>query len=411
MLVLLMAANMGLAAPQSEGEGPLATPGLDADKVDGFHAYATPVANSLLALDGAAKIPAAAIPNAFWSLTGNAGTNGTINFLGTTDKKPLELRVNNKRALRLETGSTPNLIGGYASNTVSNGAVGAAIGGGGAQSASNKVTDDFGTVSGGAKNQAGDDAGTTTNRTYATVSGGYINKATGSYSTVAGGTNNLAAGDYSFAAGRRAKVADVNDGSFLFADSSDFDFASAAVNEFAVRATGGARIVSAIDGTGAATAGVTLAAGAGAWSTLSDRNAKANFAAVDGRAVLERLAAIPVQSWNYKSQSAAIRHIGPTAQDFYAAFGVGEDAQRISTVDADGVALAAIQGLYQAAQEKDAQIAALQLQNAELEARLSALEQSAGLRPPASQFLMWVLLAGSALAVLGGFAMWRRRAA
>jgi trimeric autotransporter adhesin len=67
---------------------------------------------------------------------------------------------------------------------------------------------------------------------------------------------------------------------------------------------------------------------------------------VDPRAVLRRVAGIPLFTWSYKSQSPAVRHIGPTAQDFRAAFGVGEDARHISTVDADGVALAAIQGLY-----------------------------------------------------------------
>jgi len=64
------------------------------------------------------------------------------------------------------------------------------------------------------------------------------------------------------------------------------------------------------------------------------------------------------------------------AQDFYAAFGVGEDDKHISTVDADGVALAAIQGLYQLVREKDAQITAQQEQIAALEAHIAALEQT-----------------------------------
>jgi hypothetical protein len=72
------------------------------------------------------------------------------------------------------------------------------------------------------------------------------------------------------------------------------------------------------------------------------------------------------------------------AQDFYAAFGVGEDDTHISTIDADGVALAAIQGLYQVVQGQEAQLAAqeaeisaLKAQNAEIERRLAALEQQA----------------------------------
>lgn len=71
-----------------------------------------------------------------------------------------------------------------------------------------------------------------------------------------------------------------------------------------------------------------------------------------------------------------MRHIGPTAQDFYAAFGVGEDEQHISMVDADGVALAAIQALYQLVQEQGVQITTLEGRIAALEARLTALEDA-----------------------------------
>jgi hypothetical protein len=62
------------------------------------------------------------------------------------------------------------------------------------------------------------------------------------------------------------------------------------------------------------------------------------------------------------------------AQDFHAAFQVGEDDTHINTVDADGVALAVIQGLYRVLQEKDGAIALLKQQNATLEARVAALE-------------------------------------
>ena len=74
-----------------------------------------------------------------------------------------------------------------------------------------------------------------------------------------------------------------------------------------------------------------------------------------------------METWNYKSQDPSIRHVGPMAQDFYAAFGVGEDEKHITTIDADGVALAAIQGLYRLAQEKDREIG-------DLKARLTVLE-------------------------------------
>src|SRR5437016_2027613 len=82
----------------------------------------------------------------------------------------------------------------------------------------------------------------------------------------------------------------------------------------------------------------SLAAGSGSWSSLSDQAGKDNFKPADARAILERLATVPIQTWNYRTQPAGVRHIGPMAQDFAAAFGVGEDERHISTVDADGVA-------------------------------------------------------------------------
>jgi len=82
---------------------------------------------------------------------------------------------------------------------------------------------------------------------------------------------------------------------------------------------------------------------------------KEHFEQVNGQEVLARLATVPITTWNYKTQDASIRHIGPTAQDFYATFSLGEDDLHISTVDADGIALASIQGLYQMVQEKDQQ--------------------------------------------------------
>ncbi len=374
-----------------------------------------------------------------WSLTGNGGTNPSANFLGTTDNVALELRVNNARALRLEPNATSvNLIGGFSGNSVTAGVVGATLAGGGSSDTNcglfgtdpctNRVTDDYGTVGGGANNQAGDNAGTTSDRPYATVGGGQSNTASnwyatvgggasntasgslatvgggasntasgswatvgggynntasnwyatvgggasntasGSWATVGGGHGNTAAGNYSFVVGSRAKNADpTHNGVFIFADSNNFDFPSTAANQFRVRATGGVQFVSAIDGSGSPNAGVQLAPGGSAWSSISDRAAKENFADVDTKELLLRLVAIPIQTWNYKSQDDSIRHIGPMAQDFYAAFGVGEDDKHISTIDADGVALAAIQGLYQVVEEKDARIEELEGRVAELE--------------------------------------------
>src|SRR5438876_2230919 len=83
-------------------------------------------------------------------------------------------------------------------------------------------------------------------------------------------------------------------------------------------------------------------------SPPSDRNLKTNFSKINPRLILSRLASVPVQTWTYKSDANSVRHLGPTAQDFRAAFGLGDSDRIINTVDADGVALAAIQALYQA---------------------------------------------------------------
>jgi len=88
---------------------------------------------------------------------------------------------------------------------------------------------------------------------------------------------------------------------------------------------------------------------------------------VDGEDLLARLRGVPVSTWNYKAQDASVRHMGPMAQDFYAAFGVGEDSLRINTVDIDGVALAGVQAL-------EARTRALAEENAALRARLDRLD-------------------------------------
>jgi len=119
---------------------------------------------------------------------------------------------------------------------------------------------------------------------------------------------------------------------------------------------------------------------------ISDRNAKERFTPVNARAVLDKVARLPITEWQYKSQTATqsdIRHIGPMAQDFHEAFSVGHDAQHITTVDADGVALAAIQGLNEKLEErlagKDVEMGRLKAENQALAERLNALEKKLGL--------------------------------
>ena len=93
---------------------------------------------------------------------------------------------------------------------------------------------------------------------------------------------------------------------------------------------------------------------AGVWQNASDVNRKTDFVPVNPLEVLAKLLALPLSSWRYTNEVAEVRHIGPTAQDFRAAFGFGSDATTIGPVDADGVALAAIQGLNQKLEAENA---------------------------------------------------------
>lgn len=114
--------------------------------------------------------------------------------------------------------------------------------------------------------------------------------------------------------------------------------------------------------------GVSLAVGAGSWSSLSDRAVKTDVRTIDPQQVLARLNAMPISEWRYIGQQPGVRHIGPMAQDFRAAFGLGENDTTINTVDADGIALAAIQGLSQQVAEAKAENDTLRAKLAELEA-------------------------------------------
>ena len=153
---------------------------------------------------------------------------------------------------------------------------------------------------------------------------------------------------------------------------SDFGSGSAllkdtASNQFVVRASGGASLYS----NETMTSGVKLAAGSGTWAALSDRNAKTDVAALDDDSVLAKVGSLPVSTWRYTSESG-VRHVGPMAQDFYAAFGVGEDDRHITSIDEDGVALAAIKALRADSLRKGAEIVALRAELDHVEAILAA---------------------------------------
>ena len=213
----------------------------------------------------------------FWQTGGNAGANPTNgSFLGTTDNQPVEIRANNRRALRLEpTADSANVIGGNASNVVSAGVVGAVIAGGGASGGNhNRVEADhaavlggFGNVAAGAQSVIGGGRGNIAGGTRAVVGGGLFNQALGfasviaggnanaatnNWSTIGGGADNLASGyasvipgginntasaNFTAAMGYRAKAN--HNGAFVWADPQEADFSSTGTNQFLIRAAGG----------------------------------------------------------------------------------------------------------------------------------------------------------------------------
>jgi hypothetical protein len=162
-------------------------------------------------------------------------------------------------------------------------------------------------------------------------------------------------------------------GTFVWSDGTAGGIASTRENQVTFQTVGGVRMITGRPATGPMV-GAELLPGSGSWSSMSDRNAKTNLAAVDPRDVLARVASLPIGTWNYRSQDETIRHIGPMAQDFREAFGLGEDERHISAVDADGVALAAIQGLNQRLEEQRTEIARKDGQVTDLQKRVAELE-------------------------------------
>ena len=209
------------------------------------------------------------------------------------------------------------------------------------------------------------------------VAMGEQTKALGNYST-AMGYNTVANAEFSTTMGYNATT-NGHVGSFIYADRAHTGVSvNTEDNQFKIVANGGINFESdghgvefdvpwfrfvtsggAVYSTRDAKNGVWLPTGAGSWATVSDRNAKTAVQPIDPREVLKKVVALPLNTWQYKTQASKYRHLGPMAQDFYTAFHLGETDTGIDTVDADGVALAAIQGLNALLTEKDEHIAAL----------------------------------------------------
>lgn len=268
-----------------------------------------------------------------------------------------------------------------------------AVGGG----ADNRASNIYSTIAGGNSNRVEHTTGT--QYSWGAVGGGFNNRVFGQLGVVPGGFENIAGASYSFAAGSRAVARGGDDGCFVWADASGMpvdvgatpstskQMASTAPNQFVVRAAGGLWFgtVGTPDGPDRETAVIpaghyieTSTGGylstTGVWTDSCDRNKKENFEPVDRADVLDRVARLPITRWNYKNDEQRVEHVGPVAQDFHEIFGVGADDKHIAPLDTVGVALAAIQGLNAIVQEKECELSTLREKNADLEARLAAIE-------------------------------------
>lgn len=204
-------------------------------------------------------------------------------------------------------------------------------------------------------------------------------------SSFTAGEDNVASGAASVALGYHAHT-NARQGSFVFADRSTVDTIRAGTNHSANwRTSGGFRIFTtsnlstgmtfqsgvSVSNWGQANAVISTSTGAllttgGVWQNASDVNRKHRFEQISNEEILDKLRKLPVTRWSYKTEADNIRHIGPMAQDFFAAFGLGSDNRGIGTVDADGVALAGIKALEERTRNLAAELENLKADNAAL---------------------------------------------
>ena len=123
-------------------------------------------------------------------------------------------------------------------------------------------------------------------------------------------------------------------------------------NQFIARASSGFKFYTHPE----SLTGVYTSPGGGSWYSVSDSTIKENIQPVDGDEILEKLAELEVSRWNYKTQDESIKHIGPMSQDFYRLFEVGDNNTSISTIDPDGISLAAIKALIEKNEKLESEI-------------------------------------------------------
>jgi trimeric autotransporter adhesin len=378
--------------------------------------------------DGAVVVNGSVNNSAFGSTVTVAGGG----FGGSTCVDPVTGVSPPRSCGNSATGDGSTISGGWANDIDDDidGVIGGVISGG----LNNRVFGDLGTIAGGYLNEG---------NTYSSIGGGQNNKAFGNGSTIPGGEYNRASGQYAFAAGRYTSATHngvfvwgdsttttpiastaanqfvirsaggvhlspetrlyfrqgtrqminlwgtsattpddfgigVQTGTAYFRSNSNFCWHKGGTHDNAFCAPGGTGTVQmALRDTAVATTAVGHLYAA-SFNIGSDRAVKTAITSINPRTVLNKVLAMPITSWAYKTDSTT-RHIGPMAQDFHKAFGLGGSDKSIATVDADGVALAAIQGLHQLVKDKDAKIGALEKLNATMQKKLAAIEKRLGM--------------------------------
>jgi hypothetical protein len=329
------------------------------------------------------------------AVVGGGGYNGSFNYAGN-----------------LASGVCSTISGGYGNtnagnySTICGGAYNFANSSGYATmtgGSHNNCSGYFGTVCGGNGNTAAGDFSFAAGRgaqalhtgsfVWADSSGGFSSTAQNQFAVRAAG-GLLFAGDVAFdpSAYHHLSLSGGNSTGFLYgAYENNTDGISLSYNYYASAPTGGGHVIRsdgptsrvtvgygsielAVGGVGSAPSTVMLRATTsgvcvnGTVNNCSDRNVKQDFAPVSPSEILDRVAQLPVSEWSYK-MDATTRHIGPMAQDFYAAFNVGSDDKHIAPIDESGVALAAIQALNQKLHDKESEIEMLKERLDKLEHR------------------------------------------
>ena len=152
----------------------------------------------------------------------------------------------------------------------------------------------------------------------------------------------LGGGGHTIAANRSLAIGkdiSISHDKALLINASDYSLQSDRDGQLKIQADGGLKIQFSDE----MSIAMTDASG-GSWSTISDRNLKSDQVSVDIYSIMDKLKKLPIQYWEYKSEPT-LKHVGPTAQDFYEIFKYGNSDKVIHSIDSDGVLISAIKGL------------------------------------------------------------------